>query len=33
MKAVGAGLNIPLEVKYSLYANNIYYESAPQKIM
>jgi len=33
MKAVGAGLNIPIEMKYSLYANNIFYESAPQKIM
>jgi hypothetical protein len=33
MKALGAALNIPLEMKYSLYANNIFYESAPQKIM
>jgi len=32
-KAIGAALNMPLEMKYSLYANNIFYESAPQKIM
>ena len=33
MKTVKANLNIPLEMKYSLYANDIFYESAPQKIM
>jgi LEA14-like dessication related protein len=33
MKTVKANLNIPIEMKYSLYANNIFYESAPQKIM
>jgi len=33
LKAMGAALNIPLEMKYSLYANDIYYESTPQKIM
>jgi hypothetical protein len=33
MKAVAAALAIPLEMKYSLYANGIFYESTPQKIM
>ena len=33
MKAIGTALTIPMEMKYSLYANDIYYESTPQKIM
>jgi hypothetical protein len=32
-KAIGTALAIPLEMKYSLYANDIFYESTPQKIM
>jgi hypothetical protein len=33
MKAIAAALAIPMEMKYSLYANDIFYESTPQKIM
>jgi hypothetical protein len=33
MKAVASTLAIPLEMKYSLYANGIYYESVPEKLM
>ena len=33
IKAVAATLAIPLEMKYSLYANGIYYESVPEKLM
>jgi hypothetical protein len=33
LKAVGTTLAIPLEMKYSLYANGIYYESVPEKLM
>ena len=33
LKAVAATLAIPLEMKYSLYANGIYYESVPEKLM
>ncbi len=33
LKAVTATLAIPLEMKYSLYANGIYYESVPEKLI
>jgi len=33
LKAVATTLAIPLEMKYSLYANGIYYESVPEKLM
>lgn len=33
LKSIAATLAIPLEMKYSLYANNIFYESPSQKIM
>jgi hypothetical protein len=33
MKALATTLAIPLEMKYSLYANGIYYESVPEKLM
>jgi hypothetical protein len=33
LKGLAKTLAIPLEMKYSLYANGIYYESEPQKIM
>ena len=33
LNAVGAALAIPLEMKYSLYANGLFFESDPQKIM
>jgi hypothetical protein len=33
LKAVASTLAIPLEMKYSLYANGIYYESVPEKLM
>lgn len=31
--AFGTALSIPLEMKYSLYANGIYYESEPEKLI
>ncbi|NJK96011.1 MAG: hypothetical protein HC831_20925 [Chloroflexia bacterium] len=33
LKGIAAALSIPIEMKYSLYANGLFYESAPQKIM
>ncbi|MBI5539795.1 MAG: hypothetical protein HY951_07035 [Bacteroidia bacterium] len=33
MKALGEALAIPLEMKYSLYANGLSYESEPTKIL
>lgn len=33
LKSIAAALAIPLEMKYSLYANGLFYESEPQKIM
>jgi hypothetical protein len=33
LKSVAATLAIPIEMKYSLYANGIYYESVPEKLM
>ena len=33
LKAMAKALAIPLEMKYSLYANGLFYESTPQKIM
>ena len=33
MNAIAEALDIPIEMKYSLYANNMYYESAPEKIL
>ncbi len=33
VKAIGKALAIPLEMKYTLYADAIFYESQPQKIM
>ncbi|NVO09065.1 MAG: hypothetical protein HXX16_03795 [Bacteroidales bacterium] len=33
LSSIASSLGIPLEMKYSLYANNIFYESDPQKIM
>ena len=33
LKSIGTTLAIPLEMKYSLYADGIYYESEPEKIM
>ncbi len=33
LKSVASTLAIPLEMKYSLYANGIYYESVPEKLM
>jgi len=33
LKAVASTLAIPMEMKYSLYANGIYYESVPEKLM
>ncbi|MFT3738499.1 MAG: hypothetical protein QM786_07055 [Breznakibacter sp.] len=33
LKSIAAALVIPLEMKYSLYANGLFYESEPQKIM
>lgn len=33
LKGIAAALAIPIEMKYSLYANGLFYESEPQKIM
>ena len=33
LTSIAAALSIPIEMKYSLYANNLFYESDPQKIM
>jgi len=33
MSSIASALSIPIEMKYSLYANNMYYESAPEKIL
>jgi LEA14-like dessication related protein len=33
LKSIATALAIPLEMKYSLYANGIYYESEPEKLM
>ena len=33
LKSIAAALAIPIEMKYSLYANGLFYESEPQKIM
>jgi hypothetical protein len=33
MTAVGTALSIPMEMKYSLYANGLSYESEPEKIL
>jgi len=33
LNAIAAALAIPMEMKYSLYANGLFYESEPQKIM
>jgi len=33
LKGIASALAIPLEMKYSLYANGLFYESEPQKIM
>lgn len=33
LSTIASSLGIPLEMKYSLYANNIFFESDPQKIM
>lgn len=33
MSAMAKALSIPIEMKYSLYANGIYYESEPEKLM
>lgn len=33
LKSVASTLAIPMEMKYSLYANGIYYESVPEKLM
>jgi len=33
LKSIATALAIPLEMKYSLYANGLFYESEPQKIM
>jgi len=31
--SIASVLSIPIEMKYSLYANNLYYESDPEKVM
>ena len=33
LKSLASSLGIPLEMKYTLYANGIFFESEPQKIM
>ena len=33
LNAIATALAIPMEMKYSLYANGLFYESEPQKIM
>lgn len=33
LKAIGKQLAIPLEMKYSVYANDMYYECEPQKLL
>jgi hypothetical protein len=33
LKAIASTLAIPMEMKYSLYANGMYYESVPEKLM